>query len=272
MLALAVTACSIPAGPLNGRATDEWTHRYPLTPTGVVRIENTSGFVDIQAADSLGDGINEAVEVRAERIARAITDAAARDLLPHISIKEDIKPDAVSIETEKMAGVMLGATIEVRYHVRAPKNATIHVSSANGRVTLTGFSGAVLAVATNGAITGKDLGGAVDAETTNGVINVDMAAVGGGKIKARTTNGSLTLSVPDAAKADLKASVTNGLISVMAANFEASEQSRRRVEGRLNGGGSAIELSTTNGLIRFATRSRRDSQPEPRQERERRQR
>src|SRR5689334_14378568 len=89
--------CSIPAGPLNGRAADEWTHRYPLARGGTVRIGNTMGLIEVETG-AAGD----VVEVRAERVARAVTEAAARDLLPRIAIKEDVKPDVVAIETEKM--------------------------------------------------------------------------------------------------------------------------------------------------------------------------
>ena len=260
-LAATFAACAAP-GPLNGRASDEWTHQYPLTSTGEIRIGNTNGLIEVEAVEGTGND----VEVRAERIAHAVTDAGARDLLPRIAIKEDIKPDAVSIETEKMGGIMIGASFEVRYHVRAPKNATVHVSTTNGRITLTGLSGAVSAETTNGAISGKALGGgagAVEAETTNGPINIDMAALGAGKVRVETTNGPVTLTVPDATKADVQASVTNGQISMMAQNFEASDRSRRHVEGKLNGGGTSIDLSTTNGPIRFATRSQGGNLPAP---------
>ena len=257
LLAVAASACG-PGGPLNGRASDEWTHRYPLTPTGQVSITNTNGTVDVEATDGSD------VEVRAERTARGVSDAAARDLLPRIAIREDIKPDAVSIETEKMGGIMFGASFDVRYHVRAPKNAAVHVSTTNGRITLTGIGGAVSAETANGAVTGKALGGGpVDVEATNGPINIDMAAIGAGTVKVTATNGPITLTLPDAAKADIQASVSNGSVNVMAAHFEASDQSRRHVEGKLNGGGTPIALTTTNGPIRVATRSQASNLPVP---------
>ena len=64
------------------------------------------------------------------------TDAAARELLPRIDIKEDIKPDRVSLETERMSGIMIGAAFEVRYHVRAPKNAVVNVDQHQRTVAL----------------------------------------------------------------------------------------------------------------------------------------
>jgi DUF4097 and DUF4098 domain-containing protein YvlB len=153
-----------------------------------------------------------------------------------------------------MSGVLVGASFEVRYHVRAPKSAAVEASNTNGSVAVTGFSGRVSAQTTNGSVTTKDLAGAVDAHTTNGSVNVDLASVGTGKIALRTTNGSVTLRLPDDAKADVSASWTNGGISVSDVKMEVSERSRRRFEGRMNGGGAAIELHTTNGGIRIRNR------------------
>ena len=217
-LALAVTACDLHLGNLAGRATDEWTHTYPLTAGGQVRIGNTNGKIEIEGVD------DSTVEIRAERIAKGVTDTAARELLPRIEIKEDVRPDRVSVETARMSGIMFGAAFEVRYHVRAPKNAVIDVSNTNGLVTVSGISG---------------------------------------KVVARTTNGGVTLTVPESAKADVSASCTNGGISVSGVKLEVSEQSRRRLEGKLNGGGTPIELHTTNGGVRLRSKAPED---EPRTE------
>lgn len=248
-LVLVLSACDMSLGNLAGRATDEWTHTYPLTAGGEVRIVNTNGRIDVEGIDGT------TLEVRAERIAKGATDAAASELLPRIRITEDVKPDRVTIETERMGGILIGAGFEVRYHVRAPKHAVVNVTNTNGVVALTGLSRTVTAHTTNGTVSGKALTGGVDVHTTNGSVNVDLASVGAEKIFLRTTNGSVTLTVPDTAKATLSASCTNGGINVSALDkLEISEKSRRHVEGRLNGGGTPIELETTNGGIRVRSR------------------
>jgi DUF4097 and DUF4098 domain-containing protein YvlB len=256
-LALAVSACDVHLGNLAGRATDEWTHTYPLTAGGQVRIGNTNGKVEIEGVDG------STVEIRAERIARGVTDTAARELLPRIEIKEDIRSDRVSVETARMSGIMFGAAFEVRYHVRAPQNAVIDVSNTNGLVTVSGMSGKVVAHTTNGGVTGKGLSGGVDARATNGGVNIELASVGSDRIALRTTNGGVTLTVPESAKADVSASCTNGGISVSGVKMEVSEQSRRHLEGKLNGGGTPIELHTTNGGVRLRSKT---SEGEPRTE------
>ena len=55
--------------------------------------------------------------------------------------------------------------------------------------------------------------------------------------------------------ATISASVTNGGISADGLSIETTESSRRRLEGRLNGGGPQVRLEGTNGGIRIATPS-----------------
>ena len=245
-LALALAGCDVSLGNLAARATDEWTHTYPLTAGGEVRIVNTNGRIEVEGVDG------STVEVRAERIARGATDSAARELLPRIVIREDIKPDRITLETERMSGIMIGAGFEVRYHVRAPKNAVVNVTNTNGQVVVNALAGKVVASTTNGAVKGTNLTGGVDGRTTNGSVSIEMASVGPDPVSLETTNGSVTLMLPEKAKATVAASVTNGGITVGGLdNFEVTEKSRRRLEGRLNGGGTPVELRTTNGGIRL---------------------
>ena len=247
-MSVAVAAAGCGFGPLPGRATEEWTRTYPLSAGGEVRIGNTNGKVEIEGVDGT------TVEVHAEKIARAATDEGARQLLPHVTITEDIKPDRVSIETGKMSGIMIGARYEVDYHVKAPKTAVVTARTTNGVVTLNGLAGKVVARTTNGGVRATDIRGPVDASSTNGGVNVDLAALNGDRIALSTTNGAVTLNVPETAKADVVATWTNGGMSVNGLNLDVSERSRRRFEGKLNGGGTPIELHTTNGGIRLRAR------------------
>src|SRR5262245_60412490 len=256
-IALLLGGCDMGMAHLAGRATDEWTHTYPLKPGGEVRIVNTNGRIEVEPTDG-----SELV-VRAEKIARAATDEGARQLLPRIDIKEEVGPDRVSIQTGRIDGFMIGAGFEVRYHVRAPKDAVVNVANTNGQIALNGLSGKVLARTTNGSVTGKGLAGgggalagAVEARTTNGAVNIDFASVGKDPISAKTTNGGVSISLPQGAKADVSATWTNGGIQVSPdLNLEVVEKSRRRLEGRMNGGGATIELHTTNGGIRVKPRN-----------------
>ena len=65
LLALSALRGRHDAGNLAGRATDEWTHTYPLTAGGEVRIVNTNGKIEIEGVDGRHG------RSPAERIARA---------------------------------------------------------------------------------------------------------------------------------------------------------------------------------------------------------
>ena len=159
MASIAAGGCGF--GPLPGRATEEWTKTYPLTAGGEVRIANTNGKVEIEGVDG------PTVEVHAQKIARAATDEGARQLLPRIVINEEIKPDRVSIETGRLAGIMIGAGFEVHYHVKAPRAAVVNARTTNGGVTLTGLTGKIVARTTNGGVKATALTGPVDAATSS---------------------------------------------------------------------------------------------------------
>src|SRR3954465_14362706 len=180
-LAVALGGYDVSLGNLSARATDEWTHTYQLTAGGEVRIVNTNGRIEVEGVDGT------TVEVRAERIARGATDVAARELLPRIVIKEDAKPERVTLETERMNGIMIGAGFEVRYHVRAPKNALVNVTKTNGLVSVAALDGKALAHTTNGGVKGTRLTGGGDARSTNGGVSIEMAAVGSERISLETT-------------------------------------------------------------------------------------
>jgi DUF4097 and DUF4098 domain-containing protein YvlB len=254
---------------LTGRATDEWTRHYTLARGGEIVIVNRNGRVDVDGVDG-----NE-VDVRAERIARAATDTGARELLQRITITEHSTPERVSLETERMSGIMIGAATEVRYHVRAPRDATVNLQTTNGTISVSALTGKVTAHSTNGLVSGKQLTGAVDAETTNGGVNIDLAEVGANPVSLHTTNGGVTLGLPDRGKATLTASWTNGGFRLAPElKMEVLDQSRRRFEGRLNGGGAAIDLHTTNGGIRVKARdgeTAETAEPDPDDQRKERQ-
>src|SRR6188472_2201539 len=79
-------ACGGSLGGLTARASDEWTRSYPLAANRGVQITNRNGSMEVEGvASATGDG-------RAERIARAATDAAARELLARIEIQGDSQP------------------------------------------------------------------------------------------------------------------------------------------------------------------------------------
>ena len=85
-LSLVMAACDVSLGHLTGRATEEWIHTYPLTPGGTIKIGNTNGRIEVEGADRAD------VEVRAEKIARAATDAGAQTVRGRVLEADTRKP------------------------------------------------------------------------------------------------------------------------------------------------------------------------------------
>jgi DUF4097 and DUF4098 domain-containing protein YvlB len=234
----------------SGRATDEWNKSYTVAAGGRFEVRNTNGTVTIEQGTD-----DSTVEVRAERVAKASSDEAAQAVLKQLEIREDVTPDAVRLETKAPQGSGRD-NHEIRYFIKVPKSIKVEARTTNGGVRLNGIANEVTATSVNGGIKGDGLSGHIEANTTNGGVEIGLASVSDGGVRLETVNGGVQLQLPRTAKADISARVVNGGVRVDEdLGFEQiGETSRRRREGRLNGGGGRIELSTTNGGIRIAGR------------------
>lgn len=252
-LSVTLAACDISVGDsgfsvgvLSGKATDTWTRTYPMTG-GAVEIANVNGLIDVSEGGT-------AVEVRAERTAKAASDEAAKELLGRIEMKEEVSGTRVRIEAKLPPGGGIRQGLEIRYRVRVPAGVAVKMETTNGRIALNGLTGRAEAETTNGAIAGEDLAGPVKASTVNGGVNVAVKSVAEGGIEMSAVNGAVRLTLPRDAKADIDAICTNGGVRMTDLDVQTTENSRRRVSGRLNGGGPRVRLETTNGGIRLTGR------------------
>src|SRR5262245_47042558 len=226
----------------------------PFERDGEVEIVNRHGSVEVTSGDA------GAVAVKIERIAHAPNDATARSLVPKIAIEEKVGVKRLSLRTEGIAGVLIGVSFETNYRVSVPPTALVRVQTTEGDVSIAGIKGRVAVLSGMGSVTGKDLGGAVDVRSMGGSINIDLASIADQPIAIRAGRGAvLQLSIPAAANANLSATATNANISVAGLRFEPlgeEETGRRprRVRGRINKGGTPIELSSVGGDISVRAR------------------
>jgi DUF4097 and DUF4098 domain-containing protein YvlB len=246
-VALSVAACGFPVGPLQARATDTWTRTYPLTKTGEVSITNVNGRVEVEGVDG------STVEVNAERIARGATEQLAGEVLKRVVIVDHATPDSVSIETQRMEGILIGASFEVRYRVKVPRTANVRAVTVNGGVEAKSTDGRLVARTTNGGIVGTAIAGGVEARVVNGGIRIRLSSVGKEDVVMTTVNGGVRLALPETARATVSANWVNGGMKMSGLKFEVREESRRHFEGLLNGGGAPISLNTVNGGIAIAS-------------------
>ncbi len=254
---LAAGGCDVRAGEggfsidvASGRASDEWKKTYTVAAGGRFEVKNTNGTVTIEQGTDEGT-----VDVRAERIVKASSDEAAQGILKQLEMHEEVTPDAVRLETRAPKNWGRGGH-EVRYFIKVPKSIRVDARTTNGGVRLNGIANEVSASSVNGGIKGEGLSGHIDANTTNGGVDIGLASLSDAGVTLETVNGGVQLQLPRTAKADISARVVNGGVNVddELGLKQTGEKSRRRLDGQLNGGGSRVELSTTNGGIHITGR------------------
>ena len=161
-------------------------------------------------------------------------------------IKEDVKPDRVSIETERMSGIMIGAGFEVALSRAGAEGRGRQRDEHQRRDRRsTDFTGKVAARTTNGArhrqradrrrrrahdqrqrrrsTWRRSAPDRIALHTTNGGVDADAARDGARPICRRRA--------PTAASTSRRSRTRR-----------SPSKSRRHVEGKLNGGGTPIEL------------------------------
>ena len=240
--------CDLMTAGMSNEATTEWHKSYQLTANGRIDIDNTNGKIEVEPSNGT------TVEVVAIKKAHGSDDAAAKAALDRITIAEDVSPSHIKLETKQPSNSggfhFLSGGMSVEYHVKVPVSAEVHATTTNGGIDITGVQGAVVAETTNGGIDGHGIGGQIKAETTNGGVDVDVTRVADGGISLSCTNGAVGLKLPHDAKANISAHVTNGGIDANGLSIETTgENTRRDLEGRLNGGGPKVSLETTNGGV-----------------------
>jgi hypothetical protein len=245
---IAATGCGIPFS-FSAEAKDQWKKSYTLAPGGSFEIHNTTGRIEIRA----GDG--DTVDVVADRVVRAGSDEDARNALKRFEFTEKVTPDQILIDTTSQGlGLEMNVSKHADFVVHLPRSAAVKLVGTNADIDVADVGGVLTVETTNGKVNATSLGNAATVETTNGAVYLDFANVGAGGISCVTTNGRIEIVIPRASKASLSARVTNGAISTQNLDIAATEQSKRRLDASIGGGGPAIRLETTNGLIELKGR------------------
>jgi len=251
LLSLAVLAGCRPVDKttLSARATDQWTRSYPLAAGGEFQIVGGNGSVDISA----GDG--QTVEVSAERVAIAATEASAKQIVSRIKIREDVTPGKVVVQSVGLEGLVIGVEVMINYRVTVPKGVAVRVRTVNGAITVAGVDAKTVLNSGNGAVIATNLRGGAEVRTINGAVRIDLAAVGEEAIDLRTANGRITLTLPATADATVTVSSVNAAVNFENLKTEpVGEQTRRRQRVRLNKGGAPIDINIVNGEVRVSAR------------------
>ena len=254
MKSLAAIALLVFAGPLVAAELTETVDRtIDVRPGARVVLSNTNGRVNIATWDQARVRVVARKEVSASRDE---LQAVMKELRVDIQAREG----GVVVQThypKRNEGVhsifdwMLGNDVqaEVAYDVTVPKNMSLDVQTVNGSIHVNGVNGKHEFDTTNGKIELTRCAGSVEASTTNGGISAELLQVAKGQpLEFETTNGRIKLTLPSNLAVDLDASTTNGSIE-SDLPVATTRVSRNSLRGAINGGGTSLRLSTTNGGI-----------------------
>lgn len=225
-------------------AKEEWARSYTVRPGATLDIRETNGTIRIEAIDG------DKVEVKATKIVRAPDEAAAKAALADFRIGETSSADRVELDsTTRGISLTIGLSRSVNYDVKVPRSINLVLKGTNGNIEVDGVAGQLRVTTTNGRVVATGLEAGAEVEATNGLIRLEFARFGNDGVRCDTTNGAIRVTLPRDAKARLSARVSNGRIRTENLQIDATEESRRRLEGTLGGGGATVRLETTNGAI-----------------------
>jgi hypothetical protein len=258
-------------------------HRYNLQPGARLNLENVNGSVEIEGWDQnaieitgvkfassqqLLDEVRidirhtpDSVDIRTERPSAGFWGMGARYTIhvPRMTVVDRIVTSNGPILLRDIAG----QTASLRAILRT-SNASIRAANvqeavdartSNGPVDLDNVEGQATAATSNGRITIRldhPAATPLRATTSNGPIEITLRSEPKDNIRAETSNGSITLNLPASTGALLRADTSNAEVSTdfeLRNHFQATNHPENHFHGTFGNGGSAIELSTSNGRI-----------------------
>jgi DUF4097 and DUF4098 domain-containing protein YvlB len=172
-------------------------------------------------------------------------------------MREEVGADRIRVEVRAPRNNGPGGH-EFTWTVKVPRGVSVDLRTVNGGVRVANLDGEVRVRSTNGGIKGTALlASSLDAGVTNGGIEIEMAApVSSGTFELEAVNGGVSIDVPAESRADIAGRCVNGGISTSNLQLEVvGEQTRRRLDAKLNGGGARISLETVNGGVRIGRAS-----------------
>jgi len=189
----------------------------------------------------------DSVRVTARIQAQAPTDAAAKAMLPRITVIADgrgVRSEGPDTEREDDTGW------SVSYVVYVPHRFDLDLQAHNGGLGVSAVSGELDLSTWNGSLAIREVSGDVRARTRNGSLNVELSgkAWDGAGLDAETRNGAVHLSVPESYAASLEVGTVNGPIRTDIP-VTVSGRITRELSIPLGGGGKPIRVHTTNGPV-----------------------
>jgi hypothetical protein len=168
--------------PWSERAQETETLELTVPPGGVFRVHNSNGRTEIKGEDRSN------ILVTASKCARAESTAAAERMLGDIRLAVAETPDGLDLDLEVPRKWNRRGSANLC--IRLPREMTVWVAAANGRVSVDGIHGKVRAKSTNGSATVSNVVGNVEVATTNAKVACNCIC---GRLTARSSNGKIEI-------------------------------------------------------------------------------
>ncbi|WP_034474754.1 DUF4097 family beta strand repeat-containing protein [Aestuariibacter salexigens] len=160
-----------------------------------------------------------------------------------------------------------GRSIRVEYTIRVPEQYNVNLNTSGGSISVEDLRGNIEADTSGGSINiGRVIGnvdvrtsggsirteqieGQIDANTSGGSIHVEFAKQLTADAGLFTSGGSITAYLPDDIAIDIDASTSGGSVK---SDFDVDGVTKkRRISGKINGGGPELTLRTSGGTVRI---------------------
>jgi hypothetical protein len=264
---------------IDGKHIQEITREFPFEPGQSFQLSNSNGSINVEGWDE--DKVLITAEKRLEKRVGAVgwimnklnidykTSGDMEDYFEEVDVEVGLTEGGVVVDTIKPKDTR-NFNVAVYYSVKLPRQTDVVLKTSNGRINIEAIDGTVGLRSSNGRIEAEHINGAAEARTSNGrieftnitgpietrtsngsiAIESPQPLAAGNSIKCETSNGSVRLELAHASAFDLEARTSNGRIRT---NFDVDRtdggDSKRRINGTVNGGGPLLDLTTTNGSI-----------------------
>ena len=243
--ALLLLALAAHASDHNGALSEEFHQTYPLTPNGVVELDNINGDVHISSWD------------RNEVKVDAVKYANSKERLDEAKIEVEPGKDTISIRTKypdrdntwNWGSHNNPASVE--YTLTVPRTARLdEIRLINGALDVRGVVGEVRASCINGRLEAANLSGEARLSTVNGHLEAKFDQLSGHSVELNSVNGSLTLTIPSDANARIEANtVSGGIGNDLGLHVNNHRFIGHDLRGELGSGSTHVKLDDVNGRI-----------------------
>ena len=232
--------------------------------TGITKIDaqTANGRITLEGSDRDGVTVRAWKEIRGRRV-------VAAEFAQKVEIYAEQIGDELRIFTQHPPPPK-GVNLAVRYAIETPREVDVNLRTVNGKIKISGISGAIDATTVNDVIKLEGETGPIRARTTNGSIRAEIDMLGNdaefsatnglievevhrcvAPVSVLTTNGSINLTLPADFAGQLDAEARRGRVH---SDFPVPVVSkvRNRLKGEIGEGGEVVvKLRSSNGSIRL---------------------